>query len=381
MKRLFYFLSVLVFSLHLSGCKGLVEKFRHLSETPPAGQNVSPSDSSQSAPPANQGSLPVQSPLPPQGFIPPLPPPPPANNDEDSQLGNRLDLAIECYNKTYLKIANTRREYLYALKSAEPVCKTGHQNFPDFPLAQGGSTDPFGLYTLAQNSTNMSLYTNPCNKAAEAGVQPLASTQKLDSILKIYAPGYTDLATNIVKTRDYFVQQDYKDDQCVKGREMHARLMPLLDQLEMQANAFGTELDALKNVLDQRELLKLEKTKGKAFDWHLLNYAIQMKAVLASLHLEENGKVNPTEFSAGFALLDKAYTDLEAYLQAHPEDTSNSYFSMFSSNLKDYYVKTKLLNRAITSGQMPKANDLNDIVVTYNRYIEWSNRAKGLPRF
>jgi len=66
----------------------------------------------------------------------------------------------------------------------------------------------------------------------------------------------------------YYDRQDYKDDGAKLAREYHDKLVAMVPPIMAVREKISQQIDALSDVLDQRELAMIEQADGKRYRWH-----------------------------------------------------------------------------------------------------------------
>src|SRR4029450_9974512 len=117
--------------------------------------------------------------------------------------------------------------------------------------------------------------TEKCNRAVTRGQSGPPSLPALEKSAADLTAAYTELVPLTQKAEDYYRQQDYKDDACAKGKEMHGKLMSAFNRFRDASSQLQRGVDGLKKDVDMRELARLEQEQGKKLAWQTRNFAMR----------------------------------------------------------------------------------------------------------
>ncbi|MBL7685502.1 MAG: DUF3829 domain-containing protein [Deltaproteobacteria bacterium] len=354
MKKMVLFFLVSTLSIQASGC-GLREKIRNFIDdqlginkpaptpptivippTPPVIQNSTTQPTSlpsaiPSSQPTSQAAIPESIPL------------------SDDALLEEINGYIECMNRTGNRTLDSKNRYLSWVSKGGPTCKETYISY--------------GLYTLYEDGIQK------CNQAADRGKLGAPQLPTLEKSAADLARAYAELVPLVKKASDYFDQQDYKDDQCAKAKEMHPQLLASFDRFFAAQKELKLGTDLYKKQLDARQLQKLEKEKGKTLEWFTLNLSIAAKGLIETIP-EDNSPMRTDVYLTQFTPLETAYNDLTTYSAAHADEASKAFwYSAFESSVKDFYTKSKFLKRDLAEGKKADGRSIQEVVNAYNRMV------------
>lgn len=309
------------------------------------------------APPPPPVSPPPTPPVSPESAALPTPPAPDqANNDQ--ALIEELNGYVECLNRTSPRTNQSRERYLsWVNEKTGPNCTERYITY--------------GLYTLYDDGIEK------CNKAAQRGKDGPPSLPNLEKAAGDLAASYAQLVPLVKKANDYYEQQDYKDDHCVKAKEMHGQLMDAFARYRAAEAQLQQGVDSIKGDVDRRELARLEREKGRKLAWYARNYQLTVKSLIQTLPKENAGMLNKDAYLATYTQLEKDYDGLNNYLTANPDESKGVFwFSSFESSAKDFFTKAKFIKRDLADGKKPDASALNGLIEQFNRFVSDSNNVK-----
>lgn len=275
----------------------------------------------------------------------------------DESLIQKLNGYIECLNRSSPRTHDSYRRYLlWVSERGGPTCK---------------EMNIYGLYSLYEDGVEK------CNRAADRGRSMPPSLPQLEEAAADVAAAYAGLIPLVSKANDYYQQQDYKDDQCAKGREMHPLLIAAFQRYFKARARLEAGVDSLKGEADQRELKRLELSQGRRLPWYSKNLMISARNLIEALPKENTLLFNRENYLGRFARLEKDYQDFSDYTAAHPEEGKGVFwFGAFESGAKNFYTQAKFLKRDLAEGKPPAPRGLNEVLNNYNRLIQDSNNLR-----
>lgn len=191
----------------------------------------------------------------------------------------------------------------------------------------------------------------------------------LDQSAKEYVKTLEVLHPLVAEADSYYDRQDYRDDNFVKGKELHPKLVDAFQAYMTAREKFDTELTTVKDSVDIQLLDRLEKEQGKKFAWHKKNIFMATSKTLDKL---SNEKISQNEIDNLVKNYAETVHEFDAYMKTADDKTSGS--SAYASRpntilrkLRDFrdYKKKKNQNRAIQA--------YNDAVREYNHMVTFGN--------
>ncbi len=275
--------------------------------------------------------------------------------DDNSSLKEEIRGYVQCLNRTRDRVNQSKARYLSWISSevAGPNCKERYITY--------------GLYTLYDDGMKT------CRNAADNGAQTPPSLPELEAAAKQLATSYETLVPLVQEVYDYYEQEDYKDDQCVKAKAYHPKLMAAFNEFQAASAIIDQALDPLQDKIVADDLARLE-TQGKKIPWHVVKFVQSAQGVQKQIPATAEGAWNIQGYNQAYTQLEKDYEALEAYVQANPEEAQKiMLFSMFSSNAKDFYVQAKFLRRDLADSKKVAPNSVNKLIREYNQMVNQAN--------
>lgn len=301
-------------------------------------------------------------------------------DDADEQMQDKLAAYIACLNTLSSPVHATRSRYFQWVNP-----KTG---------PTGSEHNVLGLYALP-------------NEAARKCTAGLAKAQslpprdpKLEAAGDEFAKTVTDLDTLIAEIFTYYESRSFKDDKFAKGKAMHPRLMSAFAAFSKADKSIHATLDAITKPLAQRALSRIEREEGKKFRYHRKHVLLTARELIeAGDPVGDDDDVDVSLYSASFAELDKAMSDLQLYATGHKTELdektnpawplAKSNYDQFDRTADAYRKKAREYLRCLQDapakakgatgkvdlekmGPCPEGKP-RDVLATYNELITTSN--------
>lgn len=277
--------------------------------------------------------------------------------DTDRDLKEELNAYIECINRSQPRAEDSYNRYLsWVSKASGPNCNERYIMY--------------GLYTLYDDSIEK------CNQAARRGKEGAPALPVVEQAAEELAKCNAELIPLVKKASDYYDQQDYKDDACAKGKEMHPQLIGTFERCFASAKTVNDEVDKLKSDLDKRELAKLEG-QGLSFQAQTLRFMIGAKELLKTVNTSGTGSVVAKDAYVPKCLeVEKTYQGLDEFAAAHKDEVDKTFWgSAFVSSAKGFVTEAKFLRRELEEGKDPR-NRAQSFIENYNRMINDANNLR-----
>ncbi|MFO1463541.1 MAG: DUF3829 domain-containing protein [bacterium] len=316
--------------------------------------------------------VPVTPPAPPAAPVPPAPPPPAETQPapvpgttapsapaaDDTALIEEINGYVKCLNRTASRTADSRARYLsWVNEKTGPNCKETYISY--------------GLYTLYEDGVKT------CNEAADKGKTTGPSLPKAEQAAGELAVAYAELVPLTQKASDYYDQQDYKDDNCAKAKEMHSQLMAAFNRFLDAEKRLSAEVDTIKADVEVKELAKIEQQQGKRLPYYTQSYMINARRLIRTIPKEDISQFQPAAYLAAFDNLNKEYDAMLSYAGANQPETSKTFwYSGFENSAKNFLTKAKFLKRDLAEGKKADARSLNEVVESYNRLVGDANNLR-----
>lgn len=245
------------------------------------------------------------------------------DNTDLTGIRNKLNVYVAMINGYSLRAHDSLRRYLSWVNP-----ETGPTGKERYIL--------YGLYTIADPSNDIK------NTRQIASQAPAVVT--LDNSALQYADAVEVLYPLLNQADEYYTQEDYKDDNAQKGRQLHPDLMAGFERLVRSDRALRS---ALESVMEQLELQEINafKQNNDMFSYWMRYSMLQAKEIMKeksnSIELIDLGALESAIKQYGGCI-----SDLNKYVQSHPEETKGlTSLDMFITAHKDCLTAAKKLMR------------------------------------
>jgi len=284
----------------------------------------------------------------------------PAQGSDVKAKTEEINRYIACINRTLPRTKDSLNRYLsWVDAKAGPNCKEPYISY--------------GLYTLYEDGVKK------CQDAATLGASTGPSLPTLEKGATEMAAAYAELVPLVQKAEDYYQQQDYKDDNCAKAKEMHPKLLNAFNRYLAAYNSMKGDLSVMKDQMDREELDKIEKEQGKKLTWYIHAFAISAKAMMDTVPEANPMQLNAQDYISKFANVDRDFEAMTTYASANAaEGSSLFWYSAFENSAKDFFKNAKFLKRDLADGKKATPSQINDLASGYNRLIGDFNNIHGM---
>ena len=271
---------------------------------------------------------------------------------------DELNGYVDCYNRVQKRtIDSMNRYYSYVPREEGPDCDKSKGD----------------LHTLYEDSVEL------CNNAAKNGAAGGPSWPGLEAAAKELAAANAEIVPLTQKANDYWSQEDYKDDECKAGKEMHTQLVASFDRFQAALYTFEVELKVIKLESDRRALQGIEKMRGKNIEWQHRNFMLSARALIDTIPMSAKDPIPVDQYLAAYDVVEKDQEALVSYTEGHKAEVDEVVFmgSGFERYVKEFYKAAKFLRRELEAEKQDpeKINELvTELIDEYNDLIDNSNR-------
>ena len=206
--------------------------------------------------------------------------------------------------------------------------------------------------------------------AGKKGVGMWPPLPNVDVTAQKLAEATAALAPVVKSASDYYAQHQYKTDGAKRGRELHAQMVPMFEQVFGFELALRRELSAIREDVERRNLVQIEKEKGRNYEWHLRSFLIAARplAELLPNHVDA-AMIESARYRSRFANLQTAYTLFTQYCVEHPAEVEKA---LLATSPEDFFSAARILLGILAA---PKPDRLvylakvNDLAAKYDALI------------
>jgi hypothetical protein len=289
----------------------------------------------------------------------------PALSPEDQALSDKLQPFIKCMNG----INTILREEYGGYKSYFQQRDSG--NYDEHHAGSGNFSSSL---TGMDYSTNKTLLVQ-CPLDLDAAIKAVPVDDDLDKNGAAYAEALRKLLPVLSNIRTYYDQANYRDDKMQHGRELDTQLRPIIAAVAQASDQIGIAIDTRNATLKEHELLAVEKTSGRNYEWQTLNNMIVARQAAVEI---DAGGFDATGLKAIEARVQAAYDAGAAYAVANPVESSTTkpkplWFDL-DRNLSDFLTAIKQFRRDFEAGASTAlSGDQARISAAFNRLVKTYN--------
>jgi Protein of unknown function (DUF3829) len=229
----------------------------------------------------------------------------------------------------------------------------------------------YGLYEVSPVLAKRAL------EAAEAAGRAEPAVAPLDELAREYARAFEAVIPVANEASRYYERQDYKEDKTARGRELHARLVAVFEPFLAQRTRLEAEMKAVKTVLNQRQLVAIERREGRAYAWHVRNVLNEAEP-LGDIIVQEPGPALVKPLDEAVAAFARAVRGFDDYL-ARPDAQKG--MGTFESEPRSFLGAVREYREELAGRSSSQARfKLQFLVNHYNRMIQSANLESRLRR-
>ena len=224
----------------------------------------------------------------------------------------------------------------------------------------------YGLYDVYDTTREAAAAT------AATAQEPLFP--ELDAAMRDYIAANSALGPILDEASAYYERADYKVDKMAEGKALHARIVAAAGPFLAARARVDALVAAEKEKVDLSRLDAIEKSEGRAANWHVANVMLRAHRVVDLLPTNAKPVVDLAAFHAAMADYGAAVKDMDAYGVGKP----NAFF-VFASEPRSLLGKLRDFQEAIdrVKGDARRAggDQLTWIVNDYNLMVTTSRNA------
>lgn len=229
----------------------------------------------------------------------------------------------------------------------------------------------YGLYSLYDVRSEIA--------KARGAISKPPLVPELDATMARYIDSYEVLAPLLTSANGYYERKDYKSDNMVEGKALHAKLVPAAKAFLAERAELDNQMRGFKSDIDRRALAAIEAKEGRSARWHVKNVMVEAARMIELLPSKDVPVINVKTFDAALAGYAAAVKEMDHFSEAYPGK-----FSVFESQprsllgkLRDFRDK---LARAKGDARRGGGSDLTWIIHDYNMMVSTSESALRFSR-
>lgn len=241
-----------------------------------------------------------------------------AGKSENAKLGEKLERYIGCLNS---------------------FDRTAQRIYEDYTRAVGKQGPAKGRVSSTSLSAASDYTISQCVEKLKQGLEVQPRVEELDQSAQTYLDALTKLAPVLKEAHDYYRQEDYKDDNFVKGRQLHGPLVAAFEELGRASEQVNAVVDQYDTTYKERSLAEIEQAEGKK-----LRYLSRVMMLRAKQLQEVGGEPDVTAARLQPALdsYSQSIDEAQKYFVDHKGEARNdACWSSVESAAKDFLKEAK----------------------------------------
>lgn len=304
-------------------------------------------------------------------------------NKIDTNQLPKDDLSLEVEGSSPNELSSERMDaYVNLINHLAKRARQSKQYYLNWCNEQTGPTGKeSNVYTLY----DLDSYKSDLENAEKLIPQNPALT--IDKHAKEFITASLPLIDIVNEAHYYYDQENYKDDNFAKGKEMHPKLMAAFNAFEQALGKFESEYDKIYNERVAKQNEELRK-QGKTLALDIQNIVNQSEILLNELMpLAFDLKAKPTpeqltSIQSKIDVLEKAILGFDESLKLTPEEKLKEQFSspnnlsIFSDDAKDFLKDVKDIFRVRKTGKDYNSSyerEVNELGDQYDELVQRMN--------
>ncbi len=234
-----------------------------------------------------------------------------AIDSADFAMQAKLEGPITCINRTLTHLETARRTYVAAMAAishAAPA-QAPSINLADRPMFKIEPYERDNEFALG------------CADALDKSAALPPAIADLDGASRQLAPLLRTIVPLGNQAEIYYGQEDWKDDQFQKGRQIDTKLGPKLAALTQQDDILRAGVLREQAALRERELDTIEKAQGRTYEWHALDLMYTARQMMDLLGAAARGRtLTEVDVAGAISPFQAEFDAGTAYSAAHQEE-------------------------------------------------------------
>lgn len=274
-----------------------------------------------------------------------------AGQTEDEQISAKLGLYIQCTNRATSRMYDSWNRY------NERAAEDG--------TPRKKNLVPF-LYKIESELT-------PCEEAVAKGPGMEPSMPEIEAAMGTYLETAKAFAAHTVELDRYYEQENYKDDDWAKAKEIAPKFKASFDAWVPAEKKLSALVGEKKDVVEQNILKHIEEQYGQNIEWQSRSYILVAKTYIRCV-TAEGASADACEDQ--FKALEAAEQSFRKYYDANKATADKVFWmSSFEGTVTDFYTASKKFMRDFREGKA-KPDAVNKVVDEYNDVIDASNNLR-----
>lgn len=280
-----------------------------------------------------------------------LPPPDDGGHTDEEKIATKLNLYVECTNRSRDRIAEAWARYSERVDTATGVAKNRQ----------------------TPHVVRVESELEPCRQAVDQGERLEPALPEIEAAAKEYYGRALAVAGLTQQLDDYYQAQGWKDDEWGKAKELAPEFQTAYDAWDAAATGLDTVVEAKKDDNDAKLLVLIETREGKNLRWHAQRVVLAAKAIARCVAAEG---VKATECEDAHGAFTVAAEEFRTYHGAHGAEAEAVFWmSSFEGAVASYSSESTSFMRALAKGKA-KADERQRAIDRYNDLVNAANNLK-----
>jgi hypothetical protein len=243
---------------------------------------------------------------------------------EDDKLGMKLSGYIDCINGPSSSVLDSASRYFQWVDREKGLT--------------GKERNVYGLYDHDLHTT--------CVEGIAKSNDADPDDPELEKAATAWLDAYKAVQPLIHDAYGYYDEEDYKDDDFAKGKEMHDGLVKAFDAFREADLALRNVVAAKNDALQERRLAQLEKDEGRKLRFQQANLMAKAKVLMAATEAPSFEALDLPKLEKALEAYSAALDETEKYVKANEAEADTvMMFDSFVSEAGDFRKTAKELMR------------------------------------
>ncbi len=251
-----------------------------------------------------------------------------------------------------------------------------YQRFYQYINREDFSCKRVPRYVQIPLATNISECQNALKKAPQNNYPQLQSQLRNE-----YIPALKKMTNVLKEAKNYFEQEDYKDDGCAQGQVFAQSVGQSYDKFTSSKNSFEKPYRKAKRSLDLENLAYLESKEGRGIAWQFLNIQIAAEDLIDIMINFEQPQAK-VRYIEQFKIFENKYSRFEEFVKQNEGKIQKVPILFAAKNEANrFYTDAKLITRRLEENSDNYSNQLRSSVDAYNRFVNDFNIYNNMKSF
>ncbi|MGH9943564.1 MAG: DUF3829 domain-containing protein [Pyrinomonadaceae bacterium] len=227
---------------------------------------------------------------------------------------------------------------------------TAHRSYEEYARAMGKQGPGRGRTISSLGAAN-DHYFDQCFEKLQKGLDVLPAVDDLDQGAQSYLAAMQKLKPVLKEANDYYKQEDYKDDEFAKGRELHGPLVAAFDEFERSSEQMRAAVDKYDTLYKERSLAEIERAEGRKLRYLTRAMMVRAKEMLRA---GDDKELTADKLQPALDAYSQSIDAAQAYFNEHKDEARNGgCWSSLESDAKSFLKEGKEKLRYLREHRKP----------------------------